>query len=374
MHSIKLNTYAKINISLDITGLRKDGYHEVSMVMHGIDLSDEVTVEMELANMRDIQISETGKMDNVYCVYKKTDDNLQIKKYEANIHNSDEIEERYYIEIALSVDKAELPADSRNTAYKAAEIILREYPNAVVGFIEQTGYSADRSEIYNAARININIKKNIPASAGLAGGSSDAAGVLLALNKLLRLDLTLDRICGLGKKIGADVPFCIMSMAAESSELGVSGGSVCALAEGIGEILTPLPAVSLWAVLAKPDIGVSTAEVYRAYDNINEDSIAHPDTQLVISGIKSADMLKISSGMANVLENVTLKKYNAVDELKEKMLKFNNNTTMMSGSGPTVFSLFADKSEADILFNYLKKEFYDKNYDIICVKTLLNDI
>ncbi len=344
MHSIKLNTYAKINISLDVTGVRSDGYHKVSMVMQAIDLWDEVTVEIKPQKIQ---------KENAYCMQ--------------NVLN---VNDKFYAEIALSADKADIPVDSGNTAYKAVQIILERYPNAVIRLFEQEGHTSQQAENCSAARININIKKNIPAAAGLAGGSSNAAGVLFALNKLLRLDLSLDEICRLGKKIGADVPFCIMSIAAHYPELGISGGSACALAEGIGEILTPLPTVSAWAVLAKPDIGVSTAEVYKSYDSIDEKSIAHPDTQLVISGIKSGDMSKISRGMANVLESVTLRRHDVVNQLKEKMLKFNAETTMMSGSGPTVFSLFSDKSEADVLLEYLQKEFSGKNYDIICVKTL----
>lgn len=368
MYSIKLNTYAKINISLDITGVRKDGYHEVSMVMQGIDLYDEMTVGTEPVKIQEPAI-ESAKADNVYCIHKDADNRLQFVKYKDEAGNFNETD-LFYVEIILAVDRADLPVDSRNTAYKAAQIVLQEYPEAVIRLIEQAGRSAGHSEICNAARININIKKNIPAAAGLAGGSSNAAGVLLALNKLLGLDLSLNELCRLGKKIGADVPFCIMSTAARSPELGVQGGFVCALSEGIGEILTPLPAVSAWAVLAKPDIGVSTAEVYKFYDNINENSVAHPNTQLVIDGIKSGDMLKISRGMANVLENVTLIKHDIVNQLKEKMLKFNADMTMMSGSGPTVFSLFSDKNEAEALFEHLQKEFSGKNYDIICVKTL----
>ena len=216
--------------------------------------------------------------------------------------------------------------------------------------------------------IEIDINKKIPAAAGMAGGSSNAAGVLMGLNLLLGLDLPMERLCALGKRIGADVPFCIMALAAADPNLGVASGSTCALAEGIGEILSPLPSADMWAVLAKPPAGVSTASVYKALDEISD--YDHPDTEKVIMGIKNKDSSLIRKGMANVLENVTLRDFPEVADLKKMMSSYDDGMTMMSGSGPTVFSLFEDRGSAQAAYEKICAELKGKDHAVFCVKTL----
>ncbi|MBR5228500.1 MAG: 4-(cytidine 5'-diphospho)-2-C-methyl-D-erythritol kinase [Firmicutes bacterium] len=304
--TIDLKTYAKINISLDVTGVRENGYHEVAMVMQAVDLYDEMTVSIVPADENSIN---------------------------------------------LTCSRPDIPTDMKNTAYKAAHIIAEEYLNGDKKYA-----------------IEIQINKLIPAEAGLAGGSSNAAGVLMGLNSLLELNLPLERLCALGKRIGADVPFCIMALAAAAPELGVSGGSACALAEGIGEILTPLPSADMWAVLAKPPAGVSTAVVYKALDAISD--YPHPDTEMVIKGIKEKDSSLIRSGMANVLENVTLRDFPEVADLKKMMSSYDDGITMMSGSGPTVFSLFGDREKAQVAFNAVKESLEGRDHEVFCVATI----
>ena len=187
--------------------------------------------------------------------------------------------------------------------------------------------------------VHIDIKKNIPEAAGLAGGSSNAAGVILALNQLLGMNLSMTRLCSVGEKIGADVPFCIMAAAGGQRELlKVKGGASCALAEGIGEILAPLRSVLFWVVLAKPPAGVSTAEVYRRLDGIVIKE--HPATTHLIDGIESGNMQKIKSSMGNVLENVTFALCPESAKLKERLAGKGSVASLMSGSGPTVYALF----------------------------------
>lgn len=308
MGSIALKTYAKINLSLDVTGVREDGYHEVAMVMQAVNLYDEMK----------IRISPAEKSS-----------------------------------ITLKTDKYYIPVDDRNTAYKAAQVILDEFTPEPV-------------------EIRIDIGKRIPAAAGLAGGSSNAAGVLIGLNVLLKLGLDLEGLCRLGLRIGADVPFCIMSMVYAERSYGVEGGSACALAEGIGEVLTPLPSADAWIVLAKPPVGVSTPAVYKALDAVS--GYAHPDTEAVINCVKNGDITGIKEKTGNVLEVVTVRDFPVVAELMEKMraaaaeLEL-NPLIMMSGSGPTVFAVFTEQKDAEALYEALKGA-VDRKTEIFCVNTL----
>ncbi len=336
MHSITLKTFAKINLSLDVTGARSDGYHDVRMVMQGIDLWDEITVSLTPLPASD------GAEESAFTSADSAP-----------------------VNIILTVDKAGIPTDSKNTAYAAARVIAEEYQFAVKNTIKTVSCGQKTAGL----TVNIDIHKNIPAAAGLAGGSSDAAGVLLALNSLMKLGLPLRELCRLGRRVGADVPFCVMSAAGKNPASESEVGAFCAIAEGTGEILTPIPSVSAWVVLAKPELSVSTAHVYKALDSI-ENPYPHPDTGLVVEGIRTANLRKIKQGMANVLENVTLAEYPEVGELKALMLRCCSGAAMMSGSGPVVFSLFETEGAARRACSRLEKELYGKNFDVFCTKTL----
>ena len=156
MKSISLKTYAKINISLDVTGVREDGYHEVCMVMQAVDLHDEMTVRLMEEREPDIVLKSN----------------------------------RYYV-----------PTDERNTAFKAARLMLDLYDSR-------------KPEEQRTFGVRIDIGKEIPVAAGLAGGSSNAAGAIVALNDLLELRLSLEEMCAVGSRVGADVPFSILSLLA----------------------------------------------------------------------------------------------------------------------------------------------------------------
>ncbi len=222
--------------------------------------------------------------------------------------------------IAIFCDMAEVPTDERNSAHKAARLFM------------------ERTELNG--KIKITIDKKIPAAAGMAGGSSDAAAVLKGLNEIFNKPLTTDEILSLCLKIGADVPFCYM------------GG--CAISEGIGEILTPMEALKdAFLVIAKPDFEVSTKWVYENFKF--ENVIKHPNTNAVIDSIKNGDIKGVAENTANVLESVTESEYPIISEYKTLMYEEGAVLSMMSGSGPTVFGIFNDESKGKKAYSELKK-------------------
>ncbi|MGI6711921.1 MAG: 4-(cytidine 5'-diphospho)-2-C-methyl-D-erythritol kinase [Bacillota bacterium] len=178
--------------------------------------------------------------------------------------------------------------------------------------------------------VEIDLHKEIPVGAGLAGGSTDAAAVLKAVNILYNLALTNEELAQIGEQLGADVPFCI------------TGGTV--LAEGIGEVLTPLPKVpQMWLVLVNPGFEVSTAQVYRHLDLTALSR--HGNISGMIDAIGKGDFNKICTGMENVLENVTIKMHPVLFDIKKELAAL-GLYPLMSGSGPTVFGVAETKEKA----------------------------
>lgn len=213
--------------------------------------------------------------------------------------------------IELVTNSPFIPRDRRNIAYLAAEKMLERY-----------GISSG---------LNIKIEKRIPVAAGLAGGSTDAAAVIKGINTLFELDLSLEEMMAVGLELGADVPFCIL------------GGA--ALAEGIGEKLTPIEGLQDgWMVLSKPNIGVSTQEVYERLDW--EQIQRHPDTEMMLKAIKTGEIHNVSDQLCNVLEEVTVELYPAVKELKDRFHEYGAVGVLMSGSGPSVFAFFKTYEKA----------------------------
>lgn len=186
----------------------------------------------------------------------------------------------------------------------------------------------------------ITLEKNIPVAAGLAGGSADAAATLQGLNKLWNLNLAMDTLCEIGAELGSDIPFCLR------------GGTM--LAQGRGEVLSSLPLMpECYVILAKPNVGVSTAWVYGNYDGTKVND--HPQTKMLIEQLSKKNFEGVASLLCNVLESVTIKKCNEITELKEKMLEFGAKASLMSGSGPTVFGLVNDKEKAEYIARELEK-------------------
>ena len=222
-------------------------------------------------------------------------------------------------EIRITANTDKIPTDRGNIVYKAAEYLKMKY-NVKEG-------------------VQINIEKTIPVAAGLAGGSADAALTLKLLNKGWDLRLSKSEILEAGKKLGSDVPFCIQ------------GGT--ALAEGLGEKLTPLSGVpDCLILLAKPAVSISTKEVYEGLRL--EDIKEKPDIKDMIRCIDASDLKGIAANMRNVLETVTIKKCPQIEELKEKLVEYGALGSMMSGSGPTVFGIFKDSASAYNAHDHIK--------------------
>ncbi|MCR5507144.1 MAG: 4-(cytidine 5'-diphospho)-2-C-methyl-D-erythritol kinase [Lachnospiraceae bacterium] len=284
MGSTDIKAMAKINLALDVTGRRDNGYHDVRMIMQSIGLYDELTIAESV-----------------------NDDGIRIE-----------------------TDRTDLPVNEDNLIYRAAALIK------------------DECGINTGVRISL--KKNIPIAAGMAGGSTDAAAVLKGMNELFSLGLTFDRLCELGVRIGADVPYCIM------------GGT--ALSEGIGEILTALPPMPGCSILiAKPAIGVSTGYVYGAFDKLKEKQ--HPDVDGMIRAIEDKDLKGIAGLLGNSLEGVTVKEYPVIREIKNKMNGLGALGSLMSGSGPTVFGLFDKKDTADSAAEEIKSTYGIKEVFVV---------
>lgn len=276
MNSIQLKSRAKINLSIDVLGKREDGYHLVEMIMQTIDLFDKIKI---FSLKEDTIIIESNSLD--------------------------------------------IPLDSTNIVYKAADLIKKQY-NIKEG-------------------VKIIIEKNIPIAAGMAGGSSNAAAVLVGLNQLWQLKLSENKLKELGLKLGADVPFCI--------------GGQTALAENIGEKLTKIDGLSenIFILVCKPELFVSTKEIYEEIDSKIIEK--RPNNKLLIQLLKENKIQQIADNMYNVLEEVTREKYPVIEEIEKIMMENDALGSMMSGSGPTVFGLYRNREDAENCKNKLLKKF-----------------
>jgi 4-diphosphocytidyl-2-C-methyl-D-erythritol kinase len=224
--------------------------------------------------------------------------------------------------INISSNKPYIPTDERNLAYKAAKLFINTF------------------NIQGGA--DINIKKNIPVAAGLAGGSTDAAAVLKGMRDIYEINVSDEELMEMGLKIGADVPYCIL------------GGT--ALCEGIGEKITPLKNFKNHIVIVvKPPFGVSTKEVYQGLDLSR--IYKHPDTEALIEAVEANNLRAVGAGMKNTLENVTLRKHTILKDIKNEMLRLGAVGSMMSGSGPTVFALFDDILRAQYCYDKFKTKY-----------------
>ncbi|MBE5932084.1 MAG: 4-(cytidine 5'-diphospho)-2-C-methyl-D-erythritol kinase [Lachnospiraceae bacterium] len=267
INNISLKAYAKVNLALDVIRRRPDGYHDVKMIMQNLDIYDELEFEVIARDTEDIKID-------------------------------------------LTVNKEGIPTDERNLVYKAIALLF---------------------ETYNIkSHIAVNLIKNIPAEAGMAGGSTDCAAALKAVNKLYGLDLSTDELMRYGVKLGADVPYCILGRTA--------------ISEGIGEVLTPIKGLpKVHVLVAKPPVNVSTKEIYT---NLKANELKHhPDVDGMVEALESENLIAIAERMENVLETVTVNMHPQIEELKSLMKEQGALNAIMSGSGPTVFGLFDDKDK-----------------------------
>ncbi|MBO8178320.1 MAG: 4-(cytidine 5'-diphospho)-2-C-methyl-D-erythritol kinase [Bacillus sp. (in: Bacteria)] len=253
-------------------------------------------------------------------LHKRPDGYHEVEMVMTTVDLADRIEltELKEDEVKIVTHNRFVPDDHRNHAYQAAQLLKDTY-----------GIKKG---------VHIEINKEIPVAAGLAGGSSDAAAVLRGLNELWKLGLSLDELAQLGSQIGSDVSFCVY------------GGT--ALATGRGEKISHLPSPpNCWVILAKPATGVSTAEVYK---NLNLQQIQHPNTKGMIEAIYEQNYEKVCEHVGNVLESVTLHMHPEVAHIKEQMKRFGADAVLMSGSGPTVFGLVQHDSRLQRIYNGLR--------------------
>lgn len=234
-----------------------------------------------------------------------------------------EINEKDNDQITIKSTSDEIPLDCNNLVYKAANLIKKTF-NINKG-------------------VEIHIKKNIPVAAGMAGGSSNAAAALVGLNKLWNLNLSNQQLEKIGLKLGADVPFCI------------NGGAV--LASGIGEELTPIKGLTkdVCILVCKPDLFVSTKEVYECIDSKDIDK--RPNNKFLIECLKNEDTRQLAENMFNALEGVTMDKHPVIQQIKDIMTNNRALGAMMSGSGPTVFGLYENREDAVKCKAILEKQF-----------------
>lgn len=274
MNTLTRRAYAKVNLSLDVTGKREDGYHDLKTVMQTVDLYDTLT-------------------------FRKNDTGA----------------------VTLSSTSAQVPTGEDNLIVKACRLILH-----TCGIKDG---------------VDIDLVKEIPVQAGLGGGSADAACTLRAVNELFSLGLSGDALCGLGVKLGADVPFLVH-------------GGTC-LCEGIGEILTPSPAPpSCTVLIAKPASGISTAEAYATLDL--KPIEYHPDTDALLLALETGNLKAMCAAMDNVFEPVATRRVPEIRDLIHAMQDYGALRAMMSGSGPTVFGIFPDENEAVKAYHVLKQK------------------
>jgi 4-diphosphocytidyl-2-C-methyl-D-erythritol kinase len=311
MRSYSLIAPAKINLYLEIIGSRPDGYHELAMILQSIDLSDQI----------DIHPASTNNI-RVYC------------------------------------DHPQVPTDQTNLVYKAAELIAQEFPNA---------YS-------NFGGVDITIKKHIPVAAGLAGGSTNAAAVLVGMDLLWDLGLTQSGLEELGARLGSDVPFCI------------GGGTV--IATGRGEQLSPLQSLdNLHLVLAKyRSLEVSTPWAYKTYRQVfginyiqDSDSLAARasafHSEAMVKAILHKNTEQIVKELHNDLEKVVLPAYPQVLQLRELFASQPEVLgTMMSGSGPSVFAIVESPTQAEIVKQRIRAAIPDEDLELFVTRTIKHGI
>ena len=261
---VTIKARAKINLALDVTGKRDDGYHNLRTIMQTVYLHDQLTL--------------------------KRVDTYPLK---------------------LVCNAPNLPVDERNLVYRAAIYLKNTYKLPGGLFID--------------------LRKNIPISAGLAGGSADCAAAILGINRLYNLKLTDNELLEIGARFGADVPFCLI------------GGT--ALAEGKGEILTRLyPHPSVSVVIAKPPMSISTAAVFKGFDKNKHTEGKNIDN--IILNLNKKDINGIACGFYNALEDVSINLCPDIVKIKEAFLKTGAIGALMSGSGPSVFAYFNDQKQA----------------------------
>ena len=277
---LTLNSYAKLNLYLEVLHKRKDNYHNIKTIFERIGLADKIILK-----------SRRDKKINITC------------------------------------NVAAVPQAHFNLAWRSAKLL---------------------QDIFNIDKgVDIKIIKRIPVGSGLGGGSSNAAAVLVGLNKLWKLNVTEHKLAGLAGKLGCDVPFFIYN-------------SPFAQGEARGDKIKPLKAlinVRLWHILVVPKIGVSTASIYKRWDNESKTfklTMPKYNVNILILALRKNGLSLIGDALFNSLGQVTAALYPQINAIKEKLIKLGVKAILMSGSGPAVFGIVSSRKEALSLSRQLK--------------------
>ena len=271
MDSVTVLAPAKLNLTLDITGIAPNGYHTLDMLMQTVNLYERVT--------------------------------LRKSPY-----------------LRLRLPGSNVPANEHNTAIKAA-----------LAFFDATGLLAG---------VDITVRKAVPVRAGMAGGSADAAAVLVGLNALYGAGMTVPELCEIGLKVGADVPFSIL------------GGT--ARVQGIGDVLTPMPSCPrCWFTVCMPKGGISTPQAYARYDELGTD--VHPDNDLAQRALEQGDLKALCTQMSNALEFSSQSPANG--PIEEILRRSGALAALMTGSGAAVFGVVRDEKTAQSAKAELQKHY-----------------
>lgn len=265
----------------------------------------------------------TGVLDNGYHTVKMIMQNI-------TLYDSLYFEKRNTPKVILRSNIPYLPVNEKNLVYSAIMLFRRE--------------------MHISNGVYASITKKIPIAAGMAGGSSNAAATLIAMDKLFGTNLPMEKLLEMGLKLGADVPYCLL------------GGT--ALAEGIGEKLTPVPAPPRAKVLiVKPDLSLSTQMIYQKL--ILDEHTVHPDIDAVLAAISRGSLRDMCTVLGNILEDVSIKLHPVIADIKQGMLDLGADGALMSGSGPTVFGLFEDEEKAQKAYEAFREGPY-KNNTFLC--------
>ena len=250
-------------------------------------------------------------------LFKRDDGYHEVEMLMTTIDLKDQLtfQKRRDKKIVVEIDHSFVPDDHRNLAYRAAVLMYETYDIP-------TG-------------VSIEIDKHIPVSAGLAGGSSDAAATMRGINRLFELNIPLSELSVLAAQVGSDVPFCIYNKTA--------------LCKGRGEILTFVDKPpSAWVVVAKPNIGMKTPEVYAKFDVTQEYECK---TEACLEALRKGDYLGMCRHLSNHLEPVSMSLHEDIAKLKDNMLNSGADGALMSGSGPTVYALTRKERQAQKINN-----------------------
>lgn len=266
----------------------------------------------------DITVKATAKLNLTLDILGKRDDGYhELETVMAMVDLADYLDFSLRLDgnIKLESSSNAVPEDGRNLIVKAGLLLQRRF------------------QVTKGATIKLD--KKIPISAGMAGGSSDAAATLHGLNQLWELNLSLDELAEIGAEIGSDVSFCVY------------GG--VAMCNGRGEKITPLPSLPpCWVVLAKPAISVSTRDVF---SHLEVNDIQHQHSEKMLAAIASGDYYQMVEALGNDLEDYSLEKYAEISYLKKQFEAFGADAVLMSGTGPTVFAIVKTEKKAKRLYN-----------------------